>query len=202
MGDPAIAMAAMKTDSAQDGHPPSPVRAFQWDLARQVERIDWLGAQLPRLADWGYQELYLHLEDAVEYPSLPGVARKDAYSRRELGSLVRAATRAGLGVVPIVNLLGHTQYLIKVPGLRDLNECRAPDGSPLPQGQVCPLHPAWPKSRENSWGMSRSFARLARCMSAWMSPTTWGGIRSAAPKLRISAWPPTSRDMSNGCTRR
>jgi hypothetical protein len=141
MGDPAIDMAALKPDSALDGHPPSPVRAFQWDLARQVERLDWLVAQLPRLADWGYQELYLHLEDAVEYPSLPGVARKDAYSHRELGSLVRVATQAGLGVVPIVNLLGHTQYLIKVPGLRDLNECRAPDGSPLPQGQVCPLHP-------------------------------------------------------------
>ena len=118
-----------------------PVRAFQWDLARQVERFDWLLAQLPRYADWGYQELYLHLEDAVEFPSLPQVARRDAYSYRQLEKLVTAATRVGLGVVPIVNLLGHTQYLIKVPALRDLNELRAPDGSPLPDGQICPLHP-------------------------------------------------------------
>ncbi|HEY5227175.1 MAG TPA: family 20 glycosylhydrolase [Opitutaceae bacterium] len=117
------------------------ITAFQWDLGRQVERIDWLVAQLPRYADWGYKELYLHLEDAVEFPSLPGVARKDAYSRRQFARLVDAATLAGIGVVPIVNLLGHTQYLIKVPGLRDLNELRAPDGSPLEQGQVCPLHP-------------------------------------------------------------
>ncbi|MST94458.1 MAG: glycoside hydrolase family 20 [Pedosphaera sp.] len=117
------------------------IRAFQWDLARQVERLDWLLAQLPRYADWGYQELYLHLEDAVEYPSLPGVARADAYTYREFAALVNAAERVGIKVVPIVNLLGHTQYLIKVPGLRDLNERRAPDGSPLPQGQICPLHP-------------------------------------------------------------
>ena len=117
------------------------IRAFQWDLGRQVERLDWLVAQLPRYADWGYQELYLHLEDAVEFPSLPGVARKDAYSRRQFGRLVDAASQAGIGVVPIVNLLGHTQYLIKVPALRDLNELRAPDGSPLAHGQVCPLHP-------------------------------------------------------------
>ncbi len=117
------------------------IRAFQWDLARQVERLDWLVAQLPRYADWGYQELYLHLEDAVEYPSLPGVARRDAYSRRQLARLVGEASRVGIGVVPIVNLLGHTQYLIKVPALRDLNELRAPDGSPMPVGQVCPLHP-------------------------------------------------------------
>ncbi len=117
------------------------IRAFQWDLARQVERLDWLCAQLPRYADWGYNELYLHLEDAVEYPSLPGVARRDAYSHRQFEKLVGAATRAGIRVVPIVNLLGHTQYLIKVPELRELNELRAPDGTPLDRGQICPVHP-------------------------------------------------------------
>ncbi|HWA10987.1 MAG TPA: family 20 glycosylhydrolase [Opitutaceae bacterium] len=117
------------------------IRAFQWDLARQTERLGWLRAQLPRYADWGYQELYLHLEDAVDYPSLPGVARRDAYTYREFETLVAAADRAGLRVVPIANLLGHTQYLVKVPALRDLNERRAADGSPLPHGQICPVHP-------------------------------------------------------------
>jgi hypothetical protein len=117
------------------------ITAFQWDIGRQVERLDWLLAQLPLYADWGYRELYLHLEDAVEFPSLPGVARRDAYSLRQLGRLVGEAARLGIGVVPIVNLLGHTQYLVKVPELRDLNELRAPDGSPLERGQVCPLHP-------------------------------------------------------------
>ena len=117
------------------------IRAFQWDLARQVERLDWLLAQLPNYAAWGYNELYLHLEDAIEYPSLPGVARSDAYRYRDVQRLVDAATTVGIKVVPIVNLLGHTQYLIKVPELRDLNELRAPDGSPLERGQICPLHP-------------------------------------------------------------
>jgi hypothetical protein len=121
--------------------PSVPLRAFQWDLARQTERLGWLLARLPRYAAWGYQELYLHLEDAVEYPSLPGVARRGAYSHRELGRLVAAAGRAGIRVVPIVNLLGHTQYLLKVPDLADLNELRAADGRPLTRGQVCPLHP-------------------------------------------------------------
>lgn len=117
------------------------IRSFQWDLARQVERLDWLLAQLPRYAAWGYQEVHLHLEDAVEYPSLPGVARRDAYTYKQLGRLVEAATHVGIKVVPIVNLLGHTQYLIKVPELRELNELRAADGSPLERGQICPLHP-------------------------------------------------------------
>jgi hypothetical protein len=116
-------------------------RAFQWDLARQVERLDFLLGLLPRYAEWGYQELYVHLEDAVEYPSLPGVARPDAYSYKQFARLVEAATAAGIRVVPIVNLLGHTQYLIKTPELRDLNELRDAAGGPLAQGQICPLHP-------------------------------------------------------------
>jgi hypothetical protein len=121
------------------------IRAFQWDLARQTERPDWLAAQLPRYADWGYGELHLHLEDAVEYPSLPGVARPGAYTHRQLAGLVDAATKAGIRVVPIANLLGHTQYLIKVPALRELNELRAADGSPLERGQICPVHPRTPE---------------------------------------------------------
>jgi uncharacterized protein Usg len=117
------------------------IRAFQWDLGRQVERLGFLLDQLPRYADWGYQELYLHLEDAVAYPSLPGIARADAYSTRDFEKLVGNASKAGIKVIPIVNLLGHTQYLVKDPELRDLNELRAPDGSPLERGQICPLHP-------------------------------------------------------------
>ncbi len=117
------------------------IKAFQWDLARQVERLDVLLEQLPKYAAWGYTELYLHLEDAMEYPSFPSIAREDAYRYREIEQLVRAAQRVGIGVVPTVNLLGHTQYLIKTPELRDLNELREPDGSALFQGQICPLHP-------------------------------------------------------------
>ncbi|MEO7597463.1 MAG: family 20 glycosylhydrolase, partial [Opitutus sp.] len=117
------------------------IRAFQWDIARQVERLDWLHAQLPRYADWGYQELYLHLEDAVEYPSFPSIARKDAYRYRDLLKLVKAAENVGIKTVPIVNLLGHTQYLIKTPELRELNELRSESGSPLDSGQICPVHP-------------------------------------------------------------
>jgi hypothetical protein len=122
-----------------------PIRGFQWELARQVERLGWLLQQLPRYASWGYQELYLHLEDAVEFPSLPGIARRDACSRRDLERLVTCAGRAGLKVVPIVNLLGHTQYLINHPDLRDLNELLGPDGRPLERGQLCPLHPRTPE---------------------------------------------------------
>lgn len=118
------------------------IRAFQWDLARQVERLDHLLALLPRYAAWGFTRLYLHLEDAVDYPSLPGLARADAYTWAELKKLVTTAAAHGIQTVPIANLLGHTQYVIKHPDWRDLNELRDPaTGEALPAGQICPLHP-------------------------------------------------------------
>jgi hypothetical protein len=121
------------------------LRAFQWDLARQVERLDHLLALLPRYAAWGYTRLYLHLEDSVDYPSLPGIARADAYTWDQLRLLVATASAHGIQTVPIANLLGHTQYIIKHPGWRDLNELRDPaTGAPLPAGQICPLHPRTP----------------------------------------------------------
>jgi hypothetical protein len=121
------------------------IRAFQWDVARQVERLDVLLDLLPRYAEWGYHELYLHLEDAVHYPSLPGVGRDDAYTYEQLGELVLAAARAGIRVVPIANLLGHTQYLIRQTEWRDLNELRDERDRPLERGQICPLHPRLPE---------------------------------------------------------
>jgi hypothetical protein len=122
------------------------LRAFQWDLARQVERLDHLLGLLPRYADWGFHRLYLHLEDAVDYPSLPGVARADAWPWQDLETLVSTAQRHGIAVVPIANLLGHTQYLVKTEAWRDLNELRDPaTGAPLPNGQICPLHPRTPE---------------------------------------------------------
>jgi hypothetical protein len=132
-----------------------PLRGFQWDLARQAERLDWLLAQLPRYAAWGYQELHLHLEDAIEYPRLPGVARRGAYAYRDIERLVSAADRVGIAVVPIVNLLGHTQYLLNVPELTDLNELRAPDGHALARGQICPLHP---RTLEIAWKLLNDVA--------------------------------------------
>ncbi len=137
------------------------IRAFQWDLARQVECLDHLLALLPRYAEWGYTRLYLHLEDAVDYPSLPGLARADAYTWAELQQLVATAAAHGIQTVPIANLLGHTQYVIKHPDWRDLNELREPvTGEALPAGQICPLHPRTPEL------VSRLFGDLAPLCTA------------------------------------
>jgi hypothetical protein len=115
-------------------------RAFQWDLGRQIERLDFLLEWLPRYADWGYEQVYLYLEDAFDFPSEPGVGRHRALTPKQMDRLVAEAGRRGMQVVPIVPLMGHTAYLMKVKRLRVLSELRDASGNPLNSGQVCPLH--------------------------------------------------------------
>ncbi len=116
------------------------VRGFQWDLGRQMERVDFMLDQIPRYADWGYDQVYLYLEDAFDFPSVPGVGRKGALTPRQMETLTRAADRYGMKVVPVVPLLGHAAYLMKTPRLRQLAEKRDASGNPLQCGQICPLH--------------------------------------------------------------
>lgn len=120
---------------------PRLIRGFQWDLARQMERVDFLLRWIPKYADWGYDEMYLYLEDAFDYPSERGVGRKGALTPRQMATLTRAAARRGMKTIPIVPLMGHTMYLMKTSRLLRLAEKRDASGNPLQCGQICPLHP-------------------------------------------------------------
>lgn len=116
------------------------VRGFQWDLARQMENVDFLLSMIPKYATWGYDEIYLYLEDAFDYPSVPGVGRKGSLTPQEMEKLTRTAEQHGMKIIPIVPLMGHAAYLMKTPGLMQLAEKHDESGNPLQCGQICPLH--------------------------------------------------------------
>lgn len=120
------------------------VRGFQWDLARQMERVDYLLARIPLYGEWGYNQACLYLEDAFDYPSVPGVGRKGALTPEQMRKLTQLAVRHGITSVPVVPLMGHTSYLMKAPGLLRLAEKHDDSGNPLQCGQICPLHPDTP----------------------------------------------------------
>jgi hypothetical protein len=111
-------------------------------------------------------------------PEPPSVARPDAYTRGSSSGWSARRPRAGIGVVPIVNLLGHTQYLIKVPALRELNELRGPTARRSAQGQVCPLHPSTLEVADALLGTFPPSAPPARSTWASTSPSAWAATRS------------------------
>lgn len=124
------------------------VKGFQWDLARQMENVDFLINMIPKYAGWGYDEIYLFLEDAFDYPSVPDVGRKGALTAQEMEKLTRTAEHYGMKIIPVVPLMGHTAYLMKTPELIQLAEKHDESGNPLQCGQICPLHADTPKLAE------------------------------------------------------
>jgi len=121
------------------------VRGFQWDIARQMENVDFMLSMIPKYAAWGYDEIYLYVEDAFDYPSVPGVGRKGALTPQEMKTITHTAEQHGMKLIPIVPLMGHTAYLMKTPQLMQLAEKHDESGNPLQCGQICPLHAETPK---------------------------------------------------------
>jgi len=141
-------------------------RAFQWDLGRQIEKPGFLMDWIPRYAEWGYEQVYLYLEDAFDFPSVPGVGRHRAFTPKQMDQLVAKATSYGLEVVPVAPLMGHTSYLLKVENLLHLSESRDARGKPLNGGQLCPLH--------------EGTSRLARRLIKDLQPYCTAGIMHVA----------------------
>ncbi len=119
-------------------------RAYQIDLSRQVENPEFVMDYIPRHADWGYNTLILYLEDSFRFPSHPEFAKTCAWTPEQMQEVVNCASANGMGVIPIVPALGHTDYLLKHPKYRRLSELRetmGKDGLPVLAGQICPSLP-------------------------------------------------------------
>jgi len=95
---------------------------FFYDIGRQLERPETVFAQLPRLAKAGYSAVMLNVEDAVEFPSLPGIGRKYAWSPETLRSFGETARQNGLEVIPVLPSLGHAKYITTKTGYTYLDE--------------------------------------------------------------------------------
>lgn len=100
------------------------MRGLMLDPARCLERKEYYLNLIPRLADWGYNALFLHFTDdqgcMVKFRSAPGIAAPHAFSRKEMERLIAAAGRHGIDVVPELECLGHIRYLTDRPRFRRL----------------------------------------------------------------------------------
>jgi hypothetical protein len=67
-----------------------------------------------------YNMLVLHLENGFVYPSHPKLARPNAWSQKDLSSVINAARSLGMMVVPGMSTPGHSQWLTgRFPELKE-----------------------------------------------------------------------------------
>jgi hypothetical protein len=101
-----------------------PLRGVQIDLARQRETLPAIADFARFAADWGYNALVLYLEGVARTRSFPYRPAHRSYSPADIEHIVRAATRAGLAVIPCVSTLGHVEHFTACRPLRSLAEDR------------------------------------------------------------------------------
>lgn len=123
------------------------IRAFQLDLARQIETLPAVFRFFDVAAASGYNMCVLYLEDRIKTASYPYSPDEESYSPDQIREMIAYADKLGLELVPVVSNLGHTERFLRHPQLQHLAELRGHiAGRFAPAGQasynvVCPLLP-------------------------------------------------------------
>jgi len=111
------------------------MRALHLDLSLSQYRPDYLAQLFRRLAAVGYTHVMLELADKVRLDCLPEVPWCEAYTKAEVAAILDAARAAGLTPFPLVQCLGHLEYLLTHAPFHHLREGRCVAST------LCPTHP-------------------------------------------------------------
>lgn len=107
------------------------------DLARERSfHLRWTVNLIRDLPLHGTNELHLYLENRFSFPSLPGSHPRGSLKPADAKILEREARRAGVVLVPHLNLLGHNENLLRRAKYRHLR-CESDPGRAY---QLNPLH--------------------------------------------------------------
>lgn len=115
--------------------PDMPVRGIQMDLKGCTPTVAYIKSLIPKLAQYKINTLLMEYENAVEWESLPGVAKPSAWSKKEIYELAEVARENFITMMPLVQALGHVQYILMHDQYSHLRETR--DGFQ----QYCPSNP-------------------------------------------------------------
>lgn len=75
-----------------------------------------------RLADWGYNAVIIEFDDRFRYVRHPAVAHPEAYAPEEWAAFADRCRGKGLNVIPLVQSLGHAEFVLRKPPYRHLRQ--------------------------------------------------------------------------------
>lgn len=103
------------------------IKLFHLDLKAGCFRREYLNRIFNRLASLGYTHILFELEDRVQLDSIAGAWWHESYSREEFSDILRDASSAGLVPVPLIQTLGHLEFLLSRAKYHPLRETPASD---------------------------------------------------------------------------
>jgi hypothetical protein len=127
-------------------YPALGMRGFQFDLGRQVERMDYALDVCRRMAELKMNTVFLYLENAVRYERHPAFAAPGAWTMDAMRDFIRQCATWHMDVIPIVPNLGHTGFIAAHPDYAHLSEGREGARNSYRHQSYC-LCPSLPETR-------------------------------------------------------
>ena len=91
------------------------MKAFHFDFNTAFFRMDYLKEFLRKLRSSGYDTLLWELEDFVVWESAPECSQHDSITKDELRQLLDFAGELGFEHIPLLQCLGHCEYVLSHP---------------------------------------------------------------------------------------
>jgi hypothetical protein len=118
-------------------------RVYHLDLKGTRRTLANLKAILPSLAEARINAVLAEYEDYVRLDRHPSLAVPQALSKAEVREWIQAAKDYNITVIPLVQCLGHLQYVLRQPKYAHLQE------KPGDPSEACANHPeTWPLIRD------------------------------------------------------
>ena len=114
-----------------------PIRAVHIDCRAQMLQFPRIVEIFDDLAKWGFNAVLFEFENRFPYRAeLSQIVSEDALTRSQLRQLKNIARNLGLQIIPLVQFLGHLEYLLHFQPFRKYAE----PSSDKPPYSVCPSH--------------------------------------------------------------
>lgn len=98
-------------------------RFVHLDLKGAAPKIDYYQRLFPKLKEWGATGLLIEYEDMFPFTGrLASIRHGLAYSDADVDKLLRLAQVNGLKVMPLIQVYGHLEYVLKLEEFMHLRE--------------------------------------------------------------------------------
>jgi len=98
------------------------VRGVHFDLKGGMPTFEYLTSAIERLAHFKINVVLMEYEDRLAFPGHPGLAAPSALSMEQAAELERVARANHVQIVPLLQCLGHAEYILRRSAYAHLRE--------------------------------------------------------------------------------
>lgn len=93
--------------------PAMTIRAEHWDLKGLMPKFSYLKERILELSKYKINTLLVEYEDKFKFDRHPVIASPIALSKKQVADLVKTAEENFIQIIPLVQSLGHAEYVLK-----------------------------------------------------------------------------------------